>query len=309
MEPDPSVEPKGERLPMILKSYTPFGSPCRTQGLKRSPRKRTSIQSAFTLIELLTVIAIMVVLAAILFPVFAQAKEAAKKASCINQLKQLSIAVLLYAGDYDDMMVDTTPINEGGGKVLHWFGRATTGSVWSWDLQGGRLQPYIKNNTVVTICPAGLDLAFYPSFNIPITYGMSTNLFEGLPSNDRSLSYASNPAETLLFSDSATVVPTLPAVMYRTHTFAAGQLGTGMAHARHSNKTVVGWLDGHAKVVPITFRTRDLNVGLGYTAANWRNYNVGDVLKYELQYQNPAPSPTFSARDKYYYLMLKPAGL
>jgi len=57
---------------------------------------------AFTLIELLVVIAIIAILAAILFPVFAQAKLAAKKASDVSNLKQLALAQIMYSGDYDD---------------------------------------------------------------------------------------------------------------------------------------------------------------------------------------------------------------
>src|ERR1700710_3010555 len=60
---------------------------------------------AFTLIELLVVIAIIAILAAILFPVFSQAKEAAKKTRALAQMKQLGLAVMMYAEDYDDYFV------------------------------------------------------------------------------------------------------------------------------------------------------------------------------------------------------------
>lgn len=60
------------------------------------------MKKAFTLIELLVVIAIIAILAAILFPVFAQAKAAAKKAASISNQKQISLGIFLYGGDYDD---------------------------------------------------------------------------------------------------------------------------------------------------------------------------------------------------------------
>jgi len=66
------------------------------------------LRKAFTLIELLVVIAIIAILAAILFPVFAQAKEAAKKTSCLSNSKQVTLAIIGYAGDYDDYLV---PVN------------------------------------------------------------------------------------------------------------------------------------------------------------------------------------------------------
>ena len=62
----------------------------------------SSQRRAFTLIELLVVIAIIAILAAILFPVFAQAKEAAKKTGCLSNQKNIGMAHMLYIGDYDD---------------------------------------------------------------------------------------------------------------------------------------------------------------------------------------------------------------
>jgi prepilin-type N-terminal cleavage/methylation domain-containing protein len=62
-------------------------------------------KSAFTLIELLVVIAIIAILAAILFPVFAQAREKARQATCISNLKQLGLASMMYSQDYDENLV------------------------------------------------------------------------------------------------------------------------------------------------------------------------------------------------------------
>ena len=61
-------------------------------------------RNGFTLIELLVVIAIIAILAAILFPVFAQAREKARQASCMSNLKQVGTAVYMYNQDYDELM-------------------------------------------------------------------------------------------------------------------------------------------------------------------------------------------------------------
>jgi len=93
---------------------------------------------AFTLIELLVVIAIIAILAAILFPVFAQAREAARKASCQSNLKQMGTAWLMYAQDYDEMTNANT-----------W----NSGFDWENQIFIIRLQPYIKNINVAR-CPS-----------------------------------------------------------------------------------------------------------------------------------------------------------
>ncbi|RYG29822.1 prepilin-type N-terminal cleavage/methylation domain-containing protein, partial [bacterium] len=99
-----------------------------------------SLRKAFTLIELLVVIAIIAILAAILFPVFAQAKQAAKKASDLVNQKQIGTAIVLYAGDNDDMLVGTFQHNgtiaQGGND--HW-------STWYM-----MLHPYIKSVQMFT---------------------------------------------------------------------------------------------------------------------------------------------------------------
>jgi prepilin-type N-terminal cleavage/methylation domain-containing protein len=104
------------------------------------------MKRAFTLIELLVVIAIIAILAAILFPVFAQAKEAAKKTSSLSNIKQNATGTLIYTGDYDDMFPSTYSVDDGGACGMGQAGQA---------LSIGGLIPV--NYWWVTTTPAGAD--------------------------------------------------------------------------------------------------------------------------------------------------------
>src|SRR5437870_6729880 len=81
----------------------------------------------FTLIELLVVIAIIAILAAILFPVFAQAREAARKSTCISNMRQVGMALLMYAGDFDETLPWSTSSQFSG---------------WTWYQS---VDPYVKS--------------------------------------------------------------------------------------------------------------------------------------------------------------------
>jgi len=108
---------------------------------------------AFTLIELLVVIAIIAILAAILFPVFAQAREAARTSSCLSNTKQVTLGILQYVQDYDETMppsnYDNIPF--GGKPDLPW--NQLNFQRFGWD---HGIYPYVKNVQVFK-CPSGQD--------------------------------------------------------------------------------------------------------------------------------------------------------
>jgi prepilin-type N-terminal cleavage/methylation domain-containing protein/prepilin-type processing-associated H-X9-DG protein len=113
------------------------------------PRRK----AAFTLIELLVVIAIIAILAAILFPVFAQARDKARQTSCLSNMKQWSLGTRMYLSDYDDTVVPCYLYT-----VHPTYGTLPTGKpVLQWwpDL----LNPYVKNDKV-WYCPTWTSLPY-----------------------------------------------------------------------------------------------------------------------------------------------------
>lgn len=102
----------------------------------------------FTLIELLVVIAIIAILAAILFPVFAQAREKARQTACLSNLKQLGMGVLMYTQDYDETM-PMVYYSRNNWSASDRCNRPEEGSLrWS-----GAIYPYVKSGGVFT-CPS-----------------------------------------------------------------------------------------------------------------------------------------------------------
>ena len=132
------------------------------------------LKRAFTLIELLVVIAIIAILAAILFPVFAQAKEAAKKTQCLSNTKQMGTSIQMYLTDYDDTYSQAYYYpndNSSAGGYTHW---------------SGTLQPYIKNFDMFR-CPSDKSQGLAP------TDFVGNNLGYGVPAGQTS----QNPLQDL----------------------------------------------------------------------------------------------------------------
>ena len=104
------------------------------------------MRKAFTLIELLVVIVIVAILAAILFPVFAQAKRAAKDSVTISNVKQLGIGFAMYEGDNEDVIPPTIHSVGGQGTVGGWvYLTALNADPSRFDVSKGVVYPYVKN--------------------------------------------------------------------------------------------------------------------------------------------------------------------
>jgi prepilin-type N-terminal cleavage/methylation domain-containing protein/prepilin-type processing-associated H-X9-DG protein len=247
-------------------------------------RRSNTRRSAFTLIELLVVIAIIAILAAILFPVFAQAREKARQASCLSNLKQIGTATMMYVQDYDERF----PFNDNQNTENALPDGRRYRGMNQWPLQ---LFPYVKNGGV-WVCPSdatsgrnGLGNGWNtanPYINvwgksIPGSYGVNENIYwltnrSGGANAAVSLAEVTFPADTYWVADMRN---TTNGVSYMTfpYTYNGGfwrmiyskdcphvtdgggsvrLVGTPSptdldACARHNGGNILVFLDGHAK--------------------------------------------------------------
>lgn len=117
-----------------------------------SIKTNKNAKSGFTLIELLVVIAIIAILAAILFPVFARARENARRASCIAQMKQIGLGLMQYTQDYDELLPLYYSPNDGYNTAWQYV-----------------VMPYIKSNQVF-VCPSATKISTNASTSCDPTY-------------------------------------------------------------------------------------------------------------------------------------------
>ena len=154
-------------------------------------------RQGFTLIELLVVIAIIAILAAILFPVFAQAREKARQASCISNTKQVSLAILQYVQDYDEQFPAGRTLPSS--LVAQSTPNPYVGIGWA-----GQSYAYSKSAQVLK-CPDD-STASYPASGTnpavyPVSYSYNINVAGGTAAGGASISSMNAPASTILLSE------------------------------------------------------------------------------------------------------------
>ncbi|MBI5834527.1 MAG: DUF1559 domain-containing protein [Armatimonadetes bacterium] len=194
-------------------------------------------RKAFTLIELLVVIAIIAILAAILFPVFAKAREKARTSSCSSNVKQISLGILQYAQDYDELL----PKNNG----TRWY---------------NAVDAYIKS-TQVMVCPSKNQYRGYATnYNLinwdwgralaDITDTAGTSMVCDAAQCSAGVTAAVSPQDFVNFETGASDWQyTMPTWWDGTNTYytATGGNETRRPVARHMEGLNVGFVDGHVK--------------------------------------------------------------
>ena len=258
----------------------------------------------FTLIELLVVIAIISILAAILFPVFAQAREKARAIACLSNTKQIGIGVQMYVQDNDERLfcyASTAANGSRTGQAIPNTAAAKNAARW-WNV----LMPYIKSNNVFT-CPS--DPTPTPSADVNGATVIPRSYIACRSAEALSLAQIDDPVETVVIMDKwekdsggavtdSWIEPFNGDFDYdngagadHTHMFKAGN--------RHQGRVNCVLFDGHAKAFSAADiqESKDLtgcNLIYKYPVPGVMTYNIPSTAAGEPNICDPANSPSFS---------------
>lgn len=219
------------------------------------------MKKKFTLIELLVVIAIIAILAAMLLPSLGRARQMALSTQCINNLKQMATANMMYANDYGVFCpIKQTNANDEGRYIWYYgtAGTAMTGSSYNLT-SGGFLHTYLGENNESTMCPVWIGQSDLKNYSEADTLGgigyARVSFSSTISSTDTAISNGrtspgsvGSASNLLMFGDTAMgTTPTGTGIWVAKGQGMIDKYGT--THFRHNGKANIAWCDGHVSSV------------------------------------------------------------
>ncbi|MBI3947262.1 MAG: DUF1559 domain-containing protein [Armatimonadetes bacterium] len=225
----------------------------------------------FTLVELLVVIAVVAILAAILMPVFAKARERARQTQCLSNLKQIAAAWQMYAQDHDETACPAYYFTSGWRFEHAWDFTLDWGAGNTPKWYRGLLGPYIQSGAVHH-CPSFSGEAWgrpFTGYAYNTTYIGGDVLAGGRPC---SLAAIADPAGTVLFAEGGWGDPVSGCNYLRAP--SDYQFPWGTAHFRHTGVANVAYADGHVKGSAFKYRHTDARPDVGALSQDDSAYDL-----------------------------------